>query len=373
MSESGKPAAILVVDDLVEKHRAYRESLADLNQEIVQASSGQEALRLLSERDFAVILLDVHMPVMCGHETAARIRKLPRSRHTPIIFVTSFADEVQTSEGYALGAVDYILSPIVPDILKAKVKVFVELFQMRAELARSHSHLEQRVRERTEELARSAESLRIEVGERKRAEERLKVLVSELTHRVKNLLAVLQSITMRTLTDGRGVGECRRVLLGRLHALARAHELLTEAFWKGADLGDIVEAEVSGFSDRVHAKGPPVLLSGSAVQTFALVVHELATNAAKYGALSDEKGHVDVDWSITTDAKQRYLDFRWVEVSGPPVWEPKRKGFGLMLIATMAGAYSSKPTVDFAPGGVVCRFRLPLDTIAAKPSCGSFS
>jgi two-component sensor histidine kinase/CheY-like chemotaxis protein len=360
------PADILVVDDLVEKHLAYRASLEELNQNIVTVTSGADALRVLLERDFAVILLDVNMPGMSGHETAALIRQRKKSRHTPIIFITAFADQVQAAEGYALGAVDYILTPIVPQILRAKVQVFVDLYQMRAELACSYAMLEQRVEERTEELARTAESLKVEIVERKRAEERLSVLVSELTHRVKNLLAVLQSISLRTLTDSRTVEEAKQILLGRLHALAQAHELLTEACWKGAVLSDIVEAEVAGFSDRVHAAGPNVTLTASAVQTFALVVHELATNAAKYGALSKAGGCVKVKWGVIEDGPQRLLEFNWKESGGPAVTPTNHKGFGLTLISTMASALTSDPLIDFAPEGLVCRMRVPLDVVAAR-------
>ena len=116
MSSGAERADILIVDDLPEKHLAYQVILEDLGQNIVPVTSGEEALRLLLERDFAVILLDVNMPGMSGLETAALIRGRRKSRHTPIIFVTAFADDVQTVEGYALGAVDYILAPVVPEI-----------------------------------------------------------------------------------------------------------------------------------------------------------------------------------------------------------------------------------------------------------------
>lgn len=362
------PADILIVDDLEEKHIAYRASLEELDQNIVTVTSGADALRLLLERDFAVILLDVNMPDMCGHETAALIRKRKKSRHTPIIFITAFADDVQAAEGYALGAVDYILSPVVPEILRAKVKVFVDLHQMRAELSRSHALLELRVEERTAELERTAEILKVEVSERKRAEERLSLLVSELTHRVKNLLAVLQSIAIRTLSDSRDVAEARSILVGRLHALARAHELLTEACWKGADLRHIVEAEVSGFSDRVHASGPELFLTASAVQTFALVVHELATNAAKYGALMNANGDININWNVIEINDERHLEFRWKERGGPPVVPATRKGFGLTLIGTMASAMASEQTFDFAADGIECRLKVSLDVIASHPT-----
>lgn len=361
------PADILIVDDLPEKHLVYRASLEELAQNVVTVTSGEEALRLLLERDFAVILLDVNMPGMGGHETAALIRQRRKSRHTPIIFITAFADDVQAAEGYALGAVDYILSPVVPEILRAKVKVFVDLHQMRSELTRSHALLEQRVEERTAELERTAEVLKVEVKERKKAEERLSILVSELTHRVKNLLAVLQSITGRTLRESRDIDEAREVLLGRLHALAHAHELLTEACWKGASLGDIVEAEVAGFSDRVQSAGPDVFLTASAVQTFALVVHELATNAAKYGALVTSEGMIRVEWEILEEDGERYLKFGWKETGGPPVVPATRKGFGLTLIDTLANTMASgPPNVDFASDGLACGLKVPLETIAAQ-------
>src|SRR5947209_5267690 len=114
---------ILIVDDLPEKILGLEMILQDLGQNIVPARSGRDALRRLLEQDFAVILLDVNMPDMDGFETAQMIRQRPRSEHTPIIFVTAFADEPQASRGYSLGAVDYILSPVIPEVLRTKVGV----------------------------------------------------------------------------------------------------------------------------------------------------------------------------------------------------------------------------------------------------------
>lgn len=365
MSEA-KRADILIVDDLPEKHLTYRVALEELDQNILAVASGEEALQLLLEHEFAVILLDVNMPGMSGLETAALIRQRKKSRHTPIIFVTAFADDVQTVEGYALGAVDYILTPIVPEILRAKVNVFVELFRMRAELRRSHDLLEQRVADRTVELERAAEQLRTEVHERKQAEERLTILVQELAHRVKNLLSVFQSITARTLTGGRLISDAREILIGRLQSLGHAHELLTEASWHGADLRDVVMAEIAGFSERVRISGPPVELSPSGVQTFALIVHELCTNAAKYGALSNATGAVDVKWTVVEDATDGHMNFSWTEQGGPPVKAASHEGFGLSLITAMGSNPTAEPVIDFAPSGFTCTIRVPLDTI--RPS-----
>jgi two-component system CheB/CheR fusion protein len=250
------------------------------------------------------------------------------------------------------------------------VKVFVDLYRARVELARSRDLLEQRVADRTAELAdRTAEleastaRLREEVHERKQAEERLLTLVQELTHRVKNLLSVFQSITSRTLTGGRSLQEAHEVLIGRLQALGHAHELLTEASWQGADLRDVVRAEIAGFSERVRISGPPVSLGPSGVQTFALIVHELCTNAAKHGALSNDKGEVFAQWAIGGADNSAYMDFSWKENGGPPVEPALHQGFGLSLINAMGSTPTEEPVIDFARSGFACRIRVPLNTI----------
>src|SRR5271165_496546 len=120
---------ILVVDDLRDKLLALEAILHVPGQSVVTARSGREALRRLLERDYAVILLDVNMPDMDGFETAALIRKRKQSADTPIIFITAFNDEAHTAQGYSLGAVDYIFSPVVPEILRTKVGVFVDLYK----------------------------------------------------------------------------------------------------------------------------------------------------------------------------------------------------------------------------------------------------
>src|SRR4051794_36633385 len=121
MTDDPDKTNILIVDDLPEKVLVYRTILEELGQNLVIARSGEDALREVLRGEFAVILLDVQMPGLNGFETAALIRKRRRSAHTPIIFITAFADEVRQAEGYAKGAVDYILAPIVPEILRAKV------------------------------------------------------------------------------------------------------------------------------------------------------------------------------------------------------------------------------------------------------------
>ncbi len=163
-------ARVLIVDDLREKLLVYTTVLEELEAELIVAHSGTEALKRVLNEDFAVILLDVNMPGMDGLETASLVRRYKRSARTPIIFITAYADEMQTSRGYELGAVDYILSPVIPEVLRSKVRVFIDLYRAHSELAHSHRALEQRVAERTRELQESNERLQAEIVERRRAE-----------------------------------------------------------------------------------------------------------------------------------------------------------------------------------------------------------
>lgn len=149
----GDKVNVLIVDDQPDKLLALEAALGSLGENLVLARSGRDALRRLLEQDFAVILLDVNMPEIDGFETAALIRQHRRCTHTPIIFVTAFGDDMHTAQGYSLGAVDYILSPIVPDILRTKVRVFVDLFRKSQQIER---HAEERVNLVREQAARAA-------------------------------------------------------------------------------------------------------------------------------------------------------------------------------------------------------------------------
>jgi signal transduction histidine kinase len=150
---SDDKAKILVVDDLAENLMSYQAILEELGQEVVLVRSGEEALREILKSDFAVILLDVNMPGLGGLETASLVRKRKRSAHTPIIFITAFTDELRVNEGYAHGAVDFISAPVVPAILRAKVRVFVDLFRLTAQIRR---HAEERIAHAEERSKREA-------------------------------------------------------------------------------------------------------------------------------------------------------------------------------------------------------------------------
>jgi signal transduction histidine kinase len=171
--EAGK-VNILIVDDLPEKILVYKTILEDLNQNIITAHSGEEALKLVLKHEFAVILLDVNMPSIDGFETASLIRKRKKSASTPIIFLTAFTDEVNIAQGYASGGVDYLPTPVVPEVLRAKIKVFIELFQMRQQAA-----------------AQAEERAKREAAED--ADRRKDEFLATLAHELRNPLAPLRN------------------------------------------------------------------------------------------------------------------------------------------------------------------------------------
>src|SRR6266478_1572455 len=192
---SGDKVSILVVDDRADKLLAYEVMLAELKQKIVCVRSGKEALRRLLQEDFAAILLDVNMPGMDGFETAALIRQRQRCETTPIIFVSALNDTVNhISRGYSLGAVDYILTPVVPDILRAKIAVFVDLFKKTEQIKRQAEERESLIREQA-----IAEHARVEAERASEAKDRF---LAMLSHELRTpLTPVLASVFMLERED----------------------------------------------------------------------------------------------------------------------------------------------------------------------------
>lgn len=226
-------ANILVVDDRPDKLLAFQSLLEGLGQNVILAHSGTEALKQVLQKDFAVILLDVNMPDIDGFETAKLIRQYKKAAHTPIIFITAYSDDVRTTQGYALGAIDYIFPPVVPEVLRSKVRAFVDLYRMREALAQSHQALEQRVAERTAELTKTNEHLQAEIAERRRIEaerealfasERVLRAQAEESVRLKDEFLAMMSHELRTpLTAILGWAVLLRS--GRLDEKAAAHSL----------------------------------------------------------------------------------------------------------------------------------------------------
>src|SRR5262249_18502320 len=216
----------------------------------------------------------------------------------------------------------------------------------------------------------------IDITERKRAEERQHALVAELDHRVKNALATVSSVVTHTGVGNRSVPDFVAALEGRLRSMAATHELLGARWWQGISLTELVRRELAPYAARSNAEvsGPEVVLRAEAGQAMAMVLHELATNAAKYGALSTQSGRVSIRWERRLNGHLPRLVLQWQEIDGPPVIAPRSPSYGTSTIRDLI-PYEFGGTVDlvFAPGGVQCRLDLPADWLsnAANPVTGS--
>lgn len=202
------------------------------------------------------------------------------------------------------------------------------------------------------------------ITERKRAEEHRQLLVNELNHRVKNTLAVVQAIASQSFRADEPIDAARRAFEARLATLAAAHTLLTAQNWEAALLADIVEGAVAVGAERSRftLTGPPIALSPQTAVSLALALHELCTNAVKYGALSVPGGAVTITWQIAADAEGApRLRFVWAEAGGPPVTVPISRGFGSRLLESgLARELGGTVVLDFAAEGVKCRIDAPL-------------
>jgi PAS domain S-box-containing protein len=463
---------ILLVDDQPAKLLSYEVILQNLGENLLKASSANEAFNQLLKHDVAVILIDVCMPDLDGFELAAMIREHPRCQATAIIFISAVhLTDLDRLRGYAMGAVDYVPVPVIAEVLRAKVKIFTELYRKTQQLEQLNRELESRVAERTAELesyaamllqserrrnlalaagkmgswdwdvvrgdcmwdeghcdifgvdakdfkvtpervralvdpadwhrlsrawsegamcSRSYETefrvrrpngevrwcfgtaaatvdesnrlVRIsgvtrDITERKRAEERQSFLAREVDHRARNVLAVVQSILR--LTKSQNVDDYVAAVEGRIKALSHAHMLLSESRWEGADLGRLVTEELDpyGISDAVSMDGPETILDPRRAQTLALAVHELATNAAKYGALSTSCGKVKLTWRI----EESGLAIEWLESGGPEVHAPDTQGYGTRVIRASLEQLGGRTVFDWQQTGLRCTLSLPHD------------
>lgn len=203
-----------------------------------------------------------------------------------------------------------------------------------------------------------------DITERKQAEARQQLLAREIQHRTKNLFSVVQVVVARSFTGKKDLDEARAAVIERLQSLAQAHDMLVGADWRGAALSDLVEAELKPFADRLSMSGPALTLAPKAAQSFALALHELATNAAKYGALSTPNGRVSVAWSVADDAGEPMFSFEWKETGGPPVAAPRGRGFGsTVLVQVMTVFFDDPPTLAFEPDGARYSVRGPLEAV----------
>jgi two-component sensor histidine kinase len=325
---------ILLVDDRPENLIALESVLQVLDQNLVTARSGRDALKHVLEDDFACILLDVQMPDMNGFETATLIRSRKRSQHTPILFLTAInKSETHVATGYQIGAVDYVFKPFEPEVLRAKVSAFVELSRKTRELEDEvnrrklaeeeirtlNLELERRVRERTAALEATNRELQSEIAERRRAEEalkekqadiealnqRLQRAMTETHHRVKNNLQIIAAMVDMRLMEGAATidpAEIKR-LGTHVQTLASVHDILTqEAKYDGqAEFLSAQEVllKLVDMLQRTSANRKIVASIGNARLTarqgtsLALVLNELVSNAQKYG-----KGEIGVSFTV---------------------------------------------------------------------------
>jgi two-component sensor histidine kinase len=205
-----------------------------------------------------------------------------------------------------------------------------------------------------DEFDAAAASLEQASKARRRSEERQDMLVGELNHRVKNTLAVVQSLAHQSFRTPSAPELAIAAFEARLQALAAAHNLLTQEGWKSAAMSDVVQLALAPFCSplRCVVDGPPITLTPQAAVSLALAFHELATNASKYGALANDTGVIHVSWALTGDV----FDLEWREEGGPLVKPPSRVGFGSRLIKrSLAIELGGKIDMDFRPQGLVCR------------------
>ncbi|HKX41180.1 MAG TPA: response regulator [Burkholderiaceae bacterium] len=310
--EGDEKVNILIVDDLPEKLLVFSTVLEELNQNLVFARSGREALREVLQREFAVILLDVNMPDIDGFETAALIREHRRSVDTPIIFITSYIDELQAERGYSIGAVDYILSPVVPQVLRSKVRVFVRLFALQRQIRRqadaraavAAAQAARRVAEdndrRSAFLANAGRllygSLQVEVGVRELA----RLLVPELASVAIVLPAderhqARQAIVARA---GAGVDEIPLELIGDV-ARAALHRVLHERRRTDLDDAQLDQLAPAAFGLPLDDLSPPRLHAASVVP--------LASGHRLFGALLVAKDAHEraIDWGVLDELAAR--------------------------------------------------------------------
>jgi PAS domain S-box-containing protein len=202
-----------------------------------------------------------------------------------------------------------------------------------------------------------------DVTERRRAEERQRMLICELDHRVKNVLASVATVARRTREDSGSMDDFLRAFDGRIQSMANAHRLLSQSHWQGVSLAALVHKELAPCVGEGSARveGPEVLLSAKATQSMAIVLHELVTNASKYGALATKHGRISVCWDWQCDGKaKRRLLLEWVETGGAPIVPPSEAGYGTFAIRNLI-PYELGGVVDLAYGtaSVRCRIELP--------------
>jgi len=332
---------ILLVDDQPGKLLTYETMLAELGENLVKVSSGEQALQQLLKVEFAVILLDVCMPQIDGFELATLIRQHPRCRHTAIIFISAVQMSDQDRQrGYALGAVDYLSVPVVPELLRARVTVFVDLYRKTFALHRLNEQLEQRVAERTAELERDlAERKRLEqalVAADRRKDEFLAVLAHELRNPLAPVRTAVDTMWLRPIEDAT-VLQCRDVIGRQVEHLTRLVDDLMDVSRitrgnirlerKPVEIADIVRRAVETHQPLlvsrhhqlvVELPPEPLVVEGD-VTRLAEAVGNLLNNAAKY---TEEKGRITLRVTASASSRDVRISIKDTGLGIPPEMLP---------------------------------------------------
>jgi two-component sensor histidine kinase/CheY-like chemotaxis protein len=324
---------ILLLEDSLLDAELIREQLSQVEPkvEIKAAQSRADFIRALAEGEFDLILSDFSLPDFDGM-TALEMASA-QVPDVPFIFVSGVLGEEVAIESFRRGATDYVLKQ--------------RLIRLPAAVERALAEARER-------------------AERRRAEHQKELLVRELSHRVKNTMAMVMSLVRRTARNSPTVGDYSQNLLGRLRAMADAHALLFETNWSQAELADIIQRTLAAYSQGRGERfritdGPSVQLDPKASLALSMVINELTTNAVKYGALSVEGGHVLISWLRTTEGAGERVQLQWEEVDGPAVSPPGDPGFGTTLIERSIGyELQGDVTLDYAPTGLICRITFPV-------------
>jgi two-component sensor histidine kinase/CheY-like chemotaxis protein len=365
---------ILIVDDEPKNLTVLETVLDSPRYRVIRAESADKALLALLKHDFAVLILDVQMPVITGFELAQMIKERKKTSEVPIIFLTAYYNEDQhVIEGYDSGAVDYLLKPINPAILRSKVAVLAELFLKQRQLEEANQALSAEVAERSlvqQQLSELNETLEQRVLDRteahKQAEEQIRLLMNEVNHRSKNLLSVVTAIAQQTAASS--PQEFVKKFSSRVQALAVNHDLLVKSQWRSIDASELIGGQLAHFGDlvgkRILFDGPPIRVSSAAAQSIGMVVHELSTNTVKYGALSGGEGRIDIGWEIERSGAEPVFSICWTERNGRPIVAPTHRGFGTTVVTKMVEMSLDGETVlEYTSTGLIWRLACPLKNV----------
>lgn len=371
------PVHFLLVDDLEENLLSLEALLRRDDLVLLKARSGDEALELLLRHDIALALVDVQMPGLNGFELAELMRGNERARRIPIIFVTAgSADSRRRFRGYETGAVDFIQKPIEPDVIRSKADVFFELYRQRQQIAVQRDELEAQAEALKEAGRRKDEfllTLTHDLTLHKDARAQQEVLLREINHRIKNLFTLTSGLISLSARGASTVEELSTDLKARLLALSNAHDLTLPDLKEGNALGAssttvtallraILSPHEFDESSRAQISGPDVTISGRALTSLALLLHELATNAAKYGALSTPDGRLTIDVSSSDGSLRVAWNEEGVEL---PTMSSEREGFGTALEKAVLKGLDGRLCRDWKGDGVSVALEVPLASLTS--------